>query len=144
MMETSLKEINDVRTILNKLLPLVDRAEAKFKSARNWGVVDILGGGLIVDLIKHSQLGAAGGIMNEISDLLRDLQRELKDIDIPTDYRMQMGGFATFADFVFDGALADAWMESKIVSSLDQVRQLKQRLLMLQSRINEMASRVQR
>jgi hypothetical protein len=141
-MENTLKEINDVHAILNKLLPLVDQAEARFKSARNWGVVDILGGGLITDLIKHSQLGAASGFMNEISDLLRDLQHELKDIDIPTDYRMQMGGFATFADFVFDGALADAWMESKIVSSLDQVRQLKQRLLMLQDRINDMAAHI--
>ena len=140
-MENSLNEIKDVQIILNKLFPLVDQAEARFKSARNWGVVDILGGGLITDLIKHSHLGAAGSIMNEISDLLRDLQHELKDIDIPTDYRMQMGGFATFADFVFDGALADAWMESKIVSSLDQVRQLKQRLHMLQDRINDMSAR---
>jgi hypothetical protein len=141
-METNLKEINDVRDILYKLMPLVDEAEGKFKKARNWGVVDLLGGGLITDLIKHSQLGAASSIMNEISVSLHDLQRELKDIDIPSDYRMQMGGFATFADFVFDGVLADAWMESKIVSSLDQIRQLKQRLLMLQDRINDMASRM--
>lgn len=140
-MSTDLKEINDARGILEKLLPLVDQAEAKFSSARNWGIVDLLGGGLITDLIKHSQLGAASGIMNQISDLLRDLQHELKDIDIPTDYRMQMGGFATFADFVFDGTLADAWMESKIVSSLDQIRQLRQRLIILQDRLNFMASR---
>lgn len=139
-METDIKEINDALSILDRLIPLVDQAEGKFKSARNWGVVDLLGGGLITDIIKHSQLGAASSIMNEIADLLHDLQRELKDIDIPTDYRMQMGGFATFADFVFDGALADAWMESKIVSSLDQVRQLKQRLLTLQSRLTAMSA----
>jgi len=51
---------------------------------------------------------------------------------------MNTGGFATFADFVFDGVLADAWMESKIVSSLDQIRLLKQRLLLLQDRLNAM------
>jgi hypothetical protein len=140
-METDIKEINSALDTLDKLLPLVDQAEGRFKSARNWGVVDLLGGGLITDIIKHSQLGAASGIMNDISYLLRDLQRELTTIDIPTDYRMQMGGFATFADFVFDGALADAWMESKIVSSLDQVRQLKQRLLMLQSRLTSLSAR---
>jgi hypothetical protein len=139
-METSLKEINNARNILTELMPLINQAEDKFRSARNWGIVDLLGGGLITDLIKHSQLGAASNSMNRISDLLRDLQHELKNIDIPTDYRMQLGGFSTFADFVFDGALADAWMESKIVSSLDQVRQLRERLLVLQDRLNTMSS----
>jgi hypothetical protein len=52
---------------------------------------------------------------------------------------MNTGGFATFADFVFDGVLADAWMESKIVSSPDQIRLLKQCLLLLQDRLNAMA-----
>jgi hypothetical protein len=141
-MSTELKEINDARDIVRQLLPLVEQAEKKFTSARNWGIVDLLGGGLITDLIKHSQLGSASNTMNQISDLLSDLQRELQDIDIPTDYRMQMGGFATFADFVFDGTLADAWMESKIVSSLDQVRQLRQRLTVLQDRLDTMASRM--
>lgn len=141
-MSTELKEINDARDIVRQLLPLVEQAEKKFTSARNWGIVDLLGGGLITDLIKHSQLGSASNTMNQISDLLGDLQRELQDIDIPTDYRMQMGGFATFADFVFDGTLADAWMESKIVSSLDQVRQLRQRLTVLQGRLDTMASRM--
>jgi hypothetical protein len=141
-MSTELKEINDARDIVRQLLPLVEQAEKKFTSARNWGIVDLLGGGLITDLIKHSQLGSASNTMNQISDLLGDLQRELQDIDIPTDYRMQMGGFATFADFVFDGTLADAWMESKIVSSLDQVRQLRQRLTVLQDRLDTMASRM--
>jgi|WetSurMetagenome_2_1015567.scaffolds.fasta_scaffold179894_3 hypothetical protein len=66
-MGTDLKEINDVRAILHELLPLVDQAEDKFKNARNWGVVDLLGGGLITDLIKHSQPGSASRITDRLS-----------------------------------------------------------------------------
>src|SRR5574344_450276 len=142
-MENSLKEINDARSIVDQLLPLLDQAEGKFKSARNWGVVDLLGGGFLTDLIKHSQINSASNIMNEISNLLTNLQRELRDISIPTNYRMSLGGFSTFADFVFDGTLADAWMESKIVSSLDQVRQLKQRITTLKTRLDDMATTAQ-
>lgn len=137
-MENSLKDIQEVKAITRKLLPLLDEEEQHFKSARNWGFVDLLGGGLLTDLIKHSKLNSASRVMNEINYLLRDLQRELKDIYIPTDYQMQLGGFSTFADFFFDGTLADAYMESKIISSLDQVRSLKQRIMMLDSRLNEM------
>ena len=138
-MTDNLKEIQDVKVIINRLLPLIDEAEAKFKSARNWGVVDLLGGGLLVDLIKHSKLNSASNVMNEINYLLGQLQRELKDIYIPTDYRMQLGGFSTFADFFFDGTLADVYMESKIISSLEQVRTLKNRIIELDSRLNQIS-----
>ena len=135
------QEIDDVLKITNKLLPLIDQAEKKFKSARNWGVVDIFGGGMLTNLIKHSHLGSASNLMNEINYLLRDLQRELKDIVIPTDFSMNTMTFATFADFLFDGILADVYMQSKIMSSLDQVRELKSRIITLQERLTELRRR---
>lgn len=134
----NLKEINDVQKILTNLFPLIDQAEKQFTSARNWGVVDMLGGGFIVDLIKHSKINNAKNIMTQINYLLHDLQRELKDIAIPTDFSMNTATFATFADFIFDGALADIYMESKIISSLDQVKELRYRLQTLQNNLSEL------
>ena len=134
------KEITDVLVIIKRILPLIDNAEQKFKSARNWGIVDILGGGFLVDLIKHSKLNSASTNMNQINSLLQDLQRELKDIVIPTDFSMNTATFATFADFLFDGILADVYMQSKIMSSLDQVKELRKRLLILQSKLNELGT----
>lgn len=138
----NLKEINDVQQILNEIFPLIDQAEQKFTSARNWGFLDILGGGMIVDLIKHSKLGNASNIMNQINYLLRNLQRELKDIVIPTDFSMNTATFSTFADFVFDGILADVYMQSKIISSLDQIRELRRRLQILQNDLIELKRRL--
>lgn len=140
MNELNRKEINDVRQIINQLLPLIDQAEAKFRSARNWGFFDILGGGLITDLIKHSKLGAASNIMNQINYLLHDLQRELKDIVIPVDFTMSVGSFATFADFVFDGILADVYMQSKIMQSMNQIQELRHRLFLLSNELNRLSS----
>lgn len=135
------KEIDDARQIVYQLLPLIDQAEEKFRSARNWGFFDILGGGFITDLIKHSKLGAASDIMNQINYLLHDLQRELKDIVIPTDFSMNTATFATFADFVFDGLLADVYMQSKIMTSLDQVHELRNRLVILNDKLNQLYAR---
>ena len=138
-MTNNLKEINDVQLIINQILPLIDEAENKFRSARNWGFFDILGGGFITDLIKHSKLGAASDIMNRINYLLHDLQRELKEVVIPTDFSMNTASFSTFADFVFDGILADVYMQSKIMTSMEQIRELRSRLLILRDKLAEIS-----
>ncbi len=135
------EEIAEARAIVDRLLPLVDGAEAEFRGARGWGIVDILGGGLITNLIKHAKLNSARQIMFQINKLLGDLQRELSDIRFPTDYEMRMGGFSSFADFVFDGILADVWMQSRILSSLEQVRQLGERLRTLRSELDGLDAR---
>jgi len=140
-MTNNLKEINDVQIIINQILPLIDEAENKFRSARNWGFFDILGGGFITDLIKHSKLGAASDIMNRINYLLHDLQRELKEVVIPTDFSMNTASFSTFADFVFDGILADVYMQSKIMTSMEQIRDLRSRLLILRDKLTELSRR---
>lgn len=140
-MTNNLKEINDVQIIINQILPLIDEAEDKFRSARNWGFFDILGGGFITDLIKHSKLGAASDIMNRINYLLQDLQRELKEVVIPTDFSMNTASFSTFADFVFDGILADVYMQSKIMTSMEQIRELRSRLLILRDKLTELSRR---
>ncbi len=135
MNEINKKEIQDVLVIIDELLPLVDQAENKFRSARNWGFLDIFGGGFIVDLIKHSKLGSASEIMNRINYLLQDLQRELKEVVMPTDFSMNTASFATFADFFFDGILADVYMQSKIISSMEQIRELRNRLVFLKNKL---------
>jgi len=79
--------------------------------------------------------------MNRINSLLQDLQRELKDVVTPTDFSMNTATFATLADFLFDGILADVYMQSKIMSSLAQVNELGNRLVLLRGRLNELGNR---
>lgn len=141
MNELNRKEIDDVQVIIRQLLPLIDQAESQFRGARNWGILDILGGGTLVDIIKHTKLNKASNCMNQINYLLHDLQRELKDVVIPTDFQMNTASFATLADFMFDGILADVYMQSKIISSMEQIQELRRRLLVLQDRLNMLAAR---
>lgn len=128
-------QVSDALNTVNRLIPLVEEAENQFKSARNWSFLDVLGGGTITDLVKHYKLGKAGDTMNEVNYYLQQLSVQLGNINIPTDYRMKMGGFLTFADFMFDGFLMDAYMTSKIMSSLEQVRDLKNKLYQVKERL---------
>lgn len=54
---------------------------------------------------------------------LEVFQRELRDVSIRIDLDMEIGGFLTFADFFFDGILADYLVKSKISDAKDEVEE---------------------
>lgn len=114
--------------IINRLLPLLDEAERNLSSARNWSIFDVLGGGFFVDLFKHSKLSKAQGNMEQVNSLMNELSCILRGINIPADCTMEVGNFVTFADFLFDGFFVDAYVTSKIMGSIDQVRKMKTKL----------------
>ena len=128
-------QVNQALNLTNQLIGELDQAERQLSSARNWGFVDILGGGIITDLIKHSKLNNAKASMDRVQYLLQELKRVLGGISMPGDYSMNIGGFATFADFFFDSGIVDVYMTAKIMSSLNEVRNLKNRCYELRSRL---------
>lgn len=131
-------QIDDAISLTDQILEYVKDAEHSLSSARNWGFFDVLGGGFITDLIKHSKLGKARDAMDRVNYLMQRLQQLLGSIQLPSDYRLQVGNFATFADFFFDGVFADAYMVSKIMESLSEVRRLKNRLYELKARLESL------
>ena len=139
MNDDFLQKKTDALCVLDRLVPLVFDAEKRLSHARNWSFIDVLGGGFFVDIFKYLNIGRAKNSMDEADRLLRELSSVLGGMEIPVDYRMQLGGFATFADFVFDGfIISDVYMAGKILASLDQVKELKRRLVALQVQLQSM------
>lgn len=96
-------------------------AKEKLDSASSWGMFDMLGGGLFSTVMKRSKMNDAQVLMeNAKSDLLR-FQQELKDVNVPMELRMDIGSFLSFADFFFDGIVADYLIQSKILDAKAQV-----------------------
>ncbi len=128
-------QINQALSLTDQLISELDQAERQLSSARNWGFLDVLGGGLITDLIKHSKLNNAKLSMERVNYLLQELKRVLGGISMPGDYSMNVGGFETFADFFFDSGIVDVYMTAKIMSSLNEVRSLKNRCYELRNKL---------
>lgn len=95
-------------------------AEHYLGGARLWGIVDLLGGGGLSGLLKHAKIHDASRSMERAKADLLAFQRELRDVDI-ADLRIDIGGFLTFADFFFDGLVADWLVQSKIQNARRQV-----------------------
>lgn len=118
MMRQEMQEAIDAG---ERALGSLKMAKDKLNSARSWGIADLLGGGLITDMIKHSRMNDAAVHMEAAKRDLLIFQRELKDVNVPLDLRMEVGGFLSFADFFFDGLVADYLVQSKIAEARAQV-----------------------
>lgn len=115
------REVNEAIEAGERALYSLRRAQEKLSSARNWGIYDMLGGGFFSTMIKHSRLEDASGYMEDARHDLHIFQRELRDVQVPADFRMEISDFLTFADFFFDGILADYLVQTKISEAREQV-----------------------
>lgn len=123
--KNNLKEILEAIAAGNNVLRALDNAMKSLDSAKNWGVWDLLGGGLLADLAKHSHIDDAKAEVQRVQSLLRRFNTELADVKLSADIAIEIGGFAKFADFFFDGLIADFFMQSKINDSRDTVIRVK-------------------
>lgn len=119
--EVMKREMQEVVTAGERALKSLYDVKDKLSSARSWGIFDMLGGGLISDLVKHSKMRDAAFLMEQAKKNLQILQRELRDVRISGNLHMEIGSFLSFADFFFDGLVADYLVQSKIADAREQV-----------------------
>ena len=95
------REIEEAAAAGEKALYCLENAKERLQGAKNWGIFDMLGGGLFTVWVKHSKMSDATGYMEEAKRQLLVFQRELRDVQVPLDLRMDISSFLTFADFFF-------------------------------------------
>lgn len=115
------KEINEAIVAGDMALNSLYAAQEKLNSAKGWSWLDMFGGGFLTDMIKHSKMDEASRCMENAKYNLKKFQKELSDINLSLDLRMEVGGFLSFADFFFDGLVADYLVQSKIEDARRQV-----------------------
>ena len=108
------REIQEALTAGENALQSLYAASEQLDSARNWGIVDLLGGGFFTDLIKHSKMGKAEEYLSQARYYLQQFQKELRDVAADGTIQLQTGDFLSFADFFFDGVVADYLVQSRI------------------------------
>ena len=140
MDEYEIEHINRALRIINQLIPLADRAQEQLKGARNWGIVDILGGGRFTSFMKHSKIENASPVMNQINALTRQLNNELRSVAVPTDFSPGVSTFAKFTDIFSRDIFIDVYVQSKVSSNLKQIRRLQDKLKDLRVELNRMKS----
>ena len=114
-LEADRKELQEAISAGNTAKRSLDEVRSLLSSAANWGTWDLLGGGTISTWAKHSKIDSAKAQARVAQRRLRQFQEELADADRRLHISLgDIGGFSTFADFFFDGLIADWVVQSKI------------------------------
>jgi hypothetical protein len=129
-LNSDIKEIGEAVAAGNDVLAGLDNVIAYFRSASNWGIVDLVGGGIIVTAVKHSKIDRAKAGINDVQNRLGRFKRELADLRTGPDsaWRIEISSFEKFADFLFDGLIFDWIVQSKIQKSLAAAREMRGRV----------------
>lgn len=139
-LENEKKEINEAISAGNKVNSIADTVLRELDDAEGWGTWDLLGGGLISDLAKHSSLDDGQEKIEQLQVQLRRFKTELADVTIYADMQVNIDGFLRFADYFFDGLFADWAVLDKIKQSQDQVKQTKRQIESVLQKLGGMLS----
>lgn len=106
-----------------KALQSLHRARKSLNVAGGWGLADLVGGGFLTGMLKHSNLEDAQRHIEQAKKDVRDFDRELSDIHDRTlsDLSVDVGGLMTMADLFFDGVLTDLLVQDRIQKAKKQV-----------------------
>lgn len=122
VLTVQLKEVDEALQAGQSALHDLSAAEEDLRSAKNWGVYDMLGGGMLSTHIKHSRIDEAMSHLMAARQSLQRFQRELRDIGADISTHLEIGGLLKFSDYFFDDFISDWLVQGRINVSLDQVQ----------------------
>ena len=86
-LESQERELGEASAAGQSALATADGILESLSSAEGWGTWDLIGGGLIADLAKHSKLDEAQAAVEYLQSQLRAFRTELADVTISADFR---------------------------------------------------------
>ena len=93
--------------------------------AKSWSTVDIIGGGILSDVIKYDAIGKAKGMTDQLQLALHSFRTELADVteELHGDVDTEISSALCFADYFFDNLFTDWLVRTRINESREKVDQ---------------------
>lgn len=117
------KEKREAADAGNRALRSLKAAQENLSSAKNWGIWDMLGGGFISTMAKHSKMDRAKENLAKARSDLKSFSRELQDVNMACHLDIETGDFLSFADCFFDGFVVDWMIQDRINQASRQVEE---------------------
>jgi hypothetical protein len=121
--EADRRELMEAQTAGQKVRADLLALQELLHRAGNWGAYDLLGGGLFATMMKHNYVDDARDIASGLQRKLLAFDRELADVEqggLPLG-AVDVGSGLRFADYFFDGLIADSMVQFRINRAEDSV-----------------------
>ncbi len=121
-----LTETEEALRAAKRALGTAERAKEQLDKAESWATYDMwFGKGIFSHLAKYDHIDSAQSDFDLLSSQIRDLQKELKDINLSADFfPSQIDSTTRAIDFWFDNIFTDMRVRDQIRDNQDQIRSL--------------------
>jgi len=116
------KEKAEAINAANDALYYLGRADEILNKARNWGIADIMGGGMLITAVKRQRMREASEEINRARSALSQLNDELLDLNQYFTLDVGLDDFLSAADYIFDNFFTDMMSQSRINNARRQVQ----------------------
>ena len=139
------REVEEAEAAGRSALAIAESILDSLDSAKSWSTWDLIGGGgLVSDLVKHGHLDDAQDKVENLQVALGRFHTELMDVSIPADLEVRVDGFLKFADFFFDGLLADWMVRDRINGSAEQVQEVRRSIEKIMDRLRSIGHQIEK
>lgn len=114
-------EITEAILAGERALESLQNARERLGKAKNWSLIDLFGGGLFTDVMKHSRLKETKEYLEEAKEDLRNFRRELSDVQMFLNLNLEISDFLKVTDIFFDNPVSDYMVQSKISQAKEQL-----------------------
>lgn len=120
------KEFTEAIKAIDEVLDQIQEALTHLYRAKDWGVLDIFGGGLISSLAKRDNINQSEYYIEKINSSLKVAEKELKDVNMVVPSSVKEGD--EFWDLWMDNIFSDIRIQDQVNGSIDSLYKLKDEL----------------
>lgn len=124
----NIKEIQEAIVAGKYAIQALENVEKSLSSARSWGIFDMLGGGLITGMLKHSNMDKAQAQMEEAQRAVECFRKELGDIGSMPTIQLSFDGMTKALDYLLDDFFLDFMVQHEIKERRREVAQVKEEI----------------
>ncbi|MCR4707829.1 MAG: hypothetical protein K5746_07770 [Clostridiales bacterium] len=118
------KELREAIDAADAALRHLESANRMLRSSGRWGCLDLIGGGILVTLLKHAEMRDARRELDAAREAVSSFGRELKDVAFLMDVNLDTADLLGVADYFLDGPLADTLMQLRIEDARSRVSEV--------------------
>lgn len=133
--EKLLTEINEAIEAGQDAQMRLRRIQETLRSAKGWGIYDLLGGRLISGMMKRIRMEKAQQQIEELRGSLKRFNSELKDVQVQCSASAELSEWLNITDLVFDDPLSDWLSLSKIKDAKAEIDRTEKEVTALLARL---------
>lgn len=123
MKAVCIKNQREFQITVRKALNSLRACKANLDSAMAWGIVDIVGGGIFVTMIKQTKMEEATKQLQMAMRHLQYFRRENDHTDYVHQDFLRLGEFAISSDYLLDNPITDIYVQRRINSLRKRVEE---------------------